>query len=90
MLNLIIKEPNGDYEVLKVHENMTFKPKEGQQFYFDNYSGSNYTFNLLDGDKSIELIVNTRPRVKIVFEDMVELINKTGNNPDSELKQFLV
>ncbi|PHO17513.1 hypothetical protein CPU12_10110 [Malaciobacter molluscorum LMG 25693] len=79
MLNLIVKEPNGKYDVVSVKEDMVISPKAGQQFYFDNYSGSNYTFNLVDGDKSIELIINLDPPVKIIFNDMVDLITNQGD-----------
>ncbi|RXJ83195.1 immunoglobulin-like domain-containing protein, partial [Arcobacter sp. CECT 8985] len=76
MLNLIIKETDGSYNVVTVKEDMVITPTAGQQFYFDNYSGSKYTFNLVNGDKSIELIINDDPTVKIVFNDMVDLISK--------------
>ncbi|RXJ98618.1 hypothetical protein CRU98_09615 [Arcobacter sp. CECT 8986] len=87
MLNLIVKEPNGTYDVVAVKEDMVITPKAGQQFYFDNYSGSNYTFNLVDGDKSIELIINLDPPVKIVFNDMVDLITDQ-NGPKTVLSMI--
>ncbi|WP_419771265.1 MAG: cadherin domain-containing protein [Candidatus Marinarcus sp.] len=77
MINIVVKSADGSFEVLSVNDAMQFVPKEGDQFYIDNLSGGNYTFNLTDSDKSIELIVNDgSQRISLVFKDMVDLVQK--------------
>ncbi|WP_419765586.1 MAG: immunoglobulin-like domain-containing protein [Arcobacter sp.] len=83
MMNLILKQPNGSYEVIKVDKDMVFDPKEGEGFYFDNFTGSDYVINLLDGGSSIELILGTEPPIKLVFNGMVDLITANSLNPDA-------
>ncbi len=45
MVKLIIKNSDGTVEVKELTKGMTFKPKSGQQFYFDNLDSKKYTFS---------------------------------------------
>ncbi|WP_298749168.1 hypothetical protein, partial [uncultured Arcobacter sp.] len=83
MMNLILKQPNGSYEVIKVDKDMVFDPKEGEGFYFDNFSGSDYVVNLINGGSSIELVLGTEPPIKLVFNGMADLIKANSSNPDA-------
>uniref|UniRef100_UPI003D1102B2 hypothetical protein n=1 Tax=Arcobacter sp. TaxID=1872629 RepID=UPI003D1102B2 len=74
MMTLVLKHQDGSQETIKVDKNMSFSPKAGEQFYIDNSSGSKYTLNLVNGDSSVQLVFNTEPKIKLVFDGIVDLI----------------
>ena len=78
MLNLFIKEPDGNYSSIKVDSNMNLNIKDGQQLYFDSYYES-FTVSLIDGDKSIKIVFELAgEQVTLVLNNMASLINQSG------------
>ncbi|PKI80486.1 hypothetical protein CP960_08710, partial [Malaciobacter halophilus] len=75
MLKLIVKEANGEVKSLDVTDNLVITPKAGQQYYFNNLDGHQYTMNLQDSEKSIVLNMDLgTQKVKIIFKNMVDLV----------------
>ncbi len=91
MIKLIIKNPNGLVETKEISENTTFSPSAGQQFYFDNSDGSRqYTFNLKDGESSIELVfAGNGERIVIVLENMADFIKASDGIANEKEKTVL-
>ena len=84
VLNLFIKEPDGNYSSIKVNSNMQIDIKEGQQLYFDNYY-EKYTVSLTDGDKSIKMIFEVGgERVSLVLSNMAELIKQSDKQTENK------
>ena len=84
MLNLFIKEPDGNYSSISVDSNMNLNIKDGQQLYFDSYYES-FTVSLVDGDKSVKIVFELAgEQVTLVLNNMANLIKQSGENDSGQ------
>ena len=79
MIKLITKNFDGTQTIKNISHNETITPTKSQQLFFNNQEGQKYTFNLVDGEKSIELVFLDKDgqHTKIKLENMVELIKSS-------------
>ncbi|WP_072682306.1 DUF5801 repeats-in-toxin domain-containing protein, partial [Arcobacter sp. LA11] len=91
MIKLIIKNPDGSQTTKEITQDTTLSPSAGQQFYFDNTDGSRkYTFNLSDGDESVELIfAGNGERLVLNLKGMAELIKQSDDAVNENTKTVL-
>ncbi len=91
MIKLIIKNPDGSQTTKEITQDTTLSPSKGQQFYFDNTDGSRkHTFNLADGEESVELIfAGNGERLVINLKGMAELIKQSDNAVNENTKTVI-
>lgn len=91
MIKLITKNFDGTQNIKEILNEEIIYPKQSQQFYFDNIAGRKYTFNLVDGEKSIELIFLDKngEQTKIKLVDMAELIKQSDDTLIENSKSVL-
>lgn len=79
MIELITKNLDGTQTIKSITNNETIIPTKSQQLFFNNLEGQKYTFNLLDGEKSIELVFLDKDgqHTKIKLENIAELIKSS-------------
>ena len=88
MIKLIIKNPDGSQTTKEITQDTTLSPSAGQQFYFDNADGSRkYTFNLADGEESVELVfAGNGERLVLNLKGMAELIKQSDDAINEKTK----
>lgn len=91
MLKIIIKDLEGVQNIDILSKEKTLFVKESQQIFFDNLDAKKYSFNLLDGENSIELkfLDKNGEYTHIKLENMANLIKKSYGVKNENLKTVL-
>ncbi|MFY9075995.1 hypothetical protein OZZ08_13695, partial [Malaciobacter mytili] len=75
MLKGMLKGQVGEAKILELNKNLVLDLSEKEQFFIDNSEGINYKINLIDNDKSIQIVFETNPQISIVLNNIVNLIS---------------
>ncbi len=79
MVTLIIKNQVGNIEIKTISEDIILNAKKGEQFFLDNSDGLKYSISLIDNEKSLVILLETNPQIKIIFKNFVEIISNLND-----------
>ncbi len=79
MIKLISKGQSNSTEIKTVIKDMILNPSKGEQFFINNSEGLKYKINLINNEKSIEIVLETNPQLKIIFKNFVDVISDSDD-----------
>ncbi|MFV0561928.1 hypothetical protein, partial [Malaciobacter mytili] len=79
MVTLIVKNQFGNMEIKTISRDIILNAKKGEQFFLDNSDGLKYSISLIDNGKSLIILLETNPQIKIIFKNFVEIISNVND-----------
>ncbi len=90
MIKLILKNIDGSQSTQDISKDISINTSLGQELYFINLDGLEYNINLVEDEKSIELVFNKNGiEQKILIHNMTDLIKTSEQLPLEKSKSIL-
>ena len=90
MIKLILKNIDGSQSTQNISKDISLDTSLGQELYFINLDGLEYSINLVEDEKSIELVfINNGIEQKILIHNMTDLIKTSEQLTLKESKSVL-
>ncbi|MFY9073617.1 hypothetical protein OZZ08_01565, partial [Malaciobacter mytili] len=80
MTTIIIKNQAGNTQVKTLTKDIVLNPLKGEQFFIDNSQGLKYKINIIENQKSVEILIETNPQIKIIFKNFIDIISDLKDN----------